>query len=270
MRRWLGLIALGASLLGFGVAGARVPAAERIFAGEQLALAQAIARGRVDEVRRLAAALDASALNRPGAQDMTLLFFALQHAFGEKPAGLQVLGALVAAGADPLQPVPGLGSVAGVSLRAERPSYLRALLDAGLDADAVAGDRPLLFDAVEAPDTGLAALLLERGARIDRRDRLGNTALMHALTYMRLDTVDWLLDRGADPDFVNINGVSFAGQLQFQIARQQGGSPAQRKLLAVRDRLIARGLRWPPLSRESEQARMRERGQEPGRLLPAQ
>ncbi|WP_158549195.1 ankyrin repeat domain-containing protein [Lysobacter silvisoli] len=270
MRRWLGLIALGASLLGVNVAGARVPAAERIFAGEQLPLAQAIARGRVDEVRRLAAALDVPTLNRPGAQDMTLLFFALQHAFGEQPTGLQVLGALVAAGADPLQPVPELGSAAGVSLRAKSPLYLRALLDAGLNADAAPGDRPLLFDAVEAQGTEFAALLLERGARINRHDRLGNTALMHALTYQRLDTVDWLLERGAEPEFVNINGVSFAGQLQFQIVRQQDGSPAQRKLLAIRDRLVARGLRWPPLSRDSEQARMRERGQEPGRLLPAE
>ncbi|UHQ21551.1 ankyrin repeat domain-containing protein [Lysobacter sp. 5GHs7-4] len=268
MRRLLRLLALCASLLGVNAAFARVPAAERVFAGEQLVLAQAIARGRVEDVRRLAATMGADALNRPGAQDMTLLFFALQHAFGEKADGLRILGALVEAGADPLQEVEGLGSVAGVAMRAKSPRYIDALLLAGLDPDAAEGGTPLLFDAVEAPSLEAVRLMLERGAAIDRHDTLGNTALMKALMSMRLDTVDFLLDRGADPQVVNINGVSFAGQLQFQIGRQSEGSPAQRKMHAIRDRLIARGQVWPPLSREAERERMRQRGQTPDALLP--
>lgn len=268
MRRLLRLLALCASLLGYNVAFARVPAAERIFSGERLVLAQAIVRGRVEDVRRLAATMDAGELNRPGAQDMTLLFFALQHAFGEKAEGLRILGVLVEAGADPLQEVADLGSVAGVAMRAKSPRYIEALLLAGLDPDAVQGDTPLLFDAVEAPTLEPLRRMLERGAAIDRHDALGNTALMKALMSMRLDTVDFLLDRGADPDFVNINGVSFAGQLQFQIQRQTPGSPAQIKMHAIRDRLVARGQAWPPLSREVERERMLRRGQTPDRLLP--
>lgn len=267
LRQWQCWCVALATLLSSGIlesAGMRTPPAERFFSGPTLTLAQAIERGDAAEVDALARGVD---LNRPGAQDMTLLFFALQQAFGEKPAQLDILTRLVRAGADPLHKVEDLGSVLGVSLQAHSPLYVKALLDAGVSPDTVEGSTPILFDVTHEHTFDTLKLLLDRGAQIDRTDTLGNTALMRALMRLQLDQAEYLLDRGANPDFVNINGVSFAGQLQFQLERQQPGSPAQRKLLQLRDRIVAQGVAWPPASREVEQQRMRARGQEPGKPL---
>lgn len=253
------------SLLAGGAAARQPPT---FFSGDQLTLAQAIHQVAVADIAPLAHRLGHEGLNRPGAQDMTLLFFALQNAMGEKPRPLQIITALVRAGADPMQEVPDLGSVLGVALRAQSPLYVQALLDGGVSPDTVRGSSPILFDAATHYTAATLVLLLDRGATIDKKNTLGNTALMQALQGMQLDQVVYLLDRGASPQFVNINGVSFAGQLQFQIGRQQGGSLAQRRMLQVRDRIIGMSVAWPPPSRDEERQRMRERGQEPDKLLP--
>lgn len=249
-----------------GCAASRQP--QTYFSGDQLTLAQAIHQGAEAQIDPLARRLGREGLNRPGAQDITLLFFALQSALGEKPRQLRIITALVRAGADPTQEVPNFGSVLGVALRAQSPLYVQALLDAGVSPDTVLGSSPILFDAAREHTAATLALLLDRGATIDKKNSLGNTALMEALQGMQLDQVMFLLDRGASPHFVNINGVSFAGQLQFQIGRQQNGSPAQRRMLQIRDRIVGMGVAWPPPSRDEERQRMRERGQEPDKLLP--
>ncbi len=238
----------------------RIPSPEKFFSGPMLTLAHAIKRGDIAKVDALAPTVD---VNQSGSDDMTLLFFALQSAFGEKPAQLQILTLLVKSGADPLQEVANLGSVLGVSLRAKSPLYVKALLDAGVSPNTVKGTTPILFDVTDEHTVDTLTLLLDRGAEIDKIDSLGNTALMKALQRMQLDQVVYLLDRGANPSFININGVSFAGQLEFQIGRQQEGSPAQRKMLEIRNRIVAKGVPWPPASRETERERMRARGQEP-------
>lgn len=236
---------------------------ETYFSGKQLVLAKAIRHGDPAEVEKLAHALGRDALNRPGAQDMTLLFFALQRAFGEKPQPLRVMTALVRAGADPSQEVPDLGSVLGVSLRARSPHYVSALLDGGVSPDSVAYSTPILFEVAHENTFDTLKLLLDRGASIDKTDALGNTALMRSLMRLQLDQTLYLLGRGANPSFVNVNGVSFANQLQFQIERQQPGSPAHRKMLEIRDRIVDLGAAWPPASRDAERARMRGRGEVP-------
>lgn len=268
LRALLCSLMLALQSLAAGCGHARVSSPPTYFTGDQLALAQAIHQGALADIDPLAHRLGREGLNRPGAQDMTLLFFALQSAMGEKPRQLQILAALVRAGADPTQEVPHFGSVLGVALRAQSPLYVQALLDAGVSPDTLLGSSPILFDAAREHTAATLALLLDRGASIDKKNTLGNTALMEALQGMQLDQVMFLLDRGASPHFVNINGVSFAGQLQFQIGRQQNGSPAQRRMLQIRDRIVGMGVAWPPSSRDEERRRMRERGQEPDKLLP--
>ena len=263
-------LVLALQSLAAGCGHTRVTSPQTYFTGDQLALAQAIRKGALDDITPIVHRLGIEGLNRPGAQDMTLLYFTLQSAMGEKPRQLQILTALVRAGADPTQEVPNFGSVLGVALRAESPLYVQALLDAGVDPDTMLGSSPILFYAAREGSIATLALLLERGASINRKDSLDNTALMEALQSMQLDHVMFLLERGASPHFVNINGVSFAGQLQFQIGRQQSGSPAQRRMLQIRDRIVGMGVAWPPPSRDEERERMRARGQEPDKLLPIQ
>lgn len=75
------------------------------FSGQQLELAKAIEEGDVDAVKTLAPESD---LNKPGKQDMTLLFWAIGNAINDKKTSphLKVITLLVKAGADPLQPRP--------------------------------------------------------------------------------------------------------------------------------------------------------------------
>lgn len=249
---------------------ARTQAPEAHFSGAQLALAKAIAGGDTAKVAELAQTMTLSELNHPAKNGMTPLFYALQCAFGEKPKQLQIITQMVKAGADPLYRVEDLGSVLGVCLRAKSPLYVKALLDGGVSPDTIKEDTPILFDAVTEHTFDTLKLIVERGADVNKRDSLGNTALMQGLTTMQLDQVEYLLAHGAKPDFVNINGVSFANQLQFQIGRQQQGSPAQRKMFEIRDRIVAMGVVWPPASRETEQQRMRDRGETPGKPRPVE
>ena len=257
----LGAAALGGLALSLtaAFAGLRVQPARDFFSGAQLVLAQAIEQGRLDEVRAQARALGPGQLNAAGAQEMTLLFFAVQSAFGEKPRQLEILTELVRAGADPLQRVKDLGSPLGVALRARSPLYVQAFLDGGASPNSSDGSTPILFEAASEHTAATLKLLLDRGADPNKKDSLGNTALMKALTGMQLDQVVYLLERGASPAFVNVNGVSFAGQLQFQMGRQQADSPAMRKLEEIRRRIAALGVAWPPPSRDEERARMRAR-----------
>ncbi|MDR2919984.1 MAG: hypothetical protein LBV72_11550 [Tannerella sp.] len=250
-----------------GCRGAKTPPPEDFFSSTQLILAQAIKRGDLDEVREVISTTD---LNCPGKQDMTLLFFALQCASGEKPVQLQIITLLIEAGADPLHEIPGLGTALGVALRAKSPLYVQAFLDGGVDPNTVKGMTPIIFDAAREYTFSTLKLLVTRGADINKRNSLGNTVLNQALSSYQLDQVDWLLDQGANPDVVDINGNSFASQLQFQINRQQEDTRTWHKLIEIRDRIVLMGIKWPPDSREIEKERMLARGQTPGKLLELQ
>ena len=106
------------------------------FSGQQLVLAKAIEHGEVDEVKKLAPNTD---LNKPGQQDMTLLFWALSNAINDKKTApqLEIITDLVKAGADPLQPRPAGGSSpAEFVLQGDSGDWINALLDGGLSPDA--------------------------------------------------------------------------------------------------------------------------------------
>ena len=78
---------------------------DNYFSGQQLTLARAIENGEVDEVIKLASGTD---LNKPGKEDMTLLFWAVMNSINNQktPERLNVITMLIKAGADPLQPRP--------------------------------------------------------------------------------------------------------------------------------------------------------------------
>lgn len=100
--------------------------------------------------------------------------------------------------------------------------WVQRLLDRGaaLERD---GWTPLHY-AASGPGTEAAALLLDRGARIDAPSPNGSTALMLAARYAPEETVDLLLARGANPKLRN----------------QQGLGPADFARLGGRERLAAR------------------------------
>ncbi|MGF6263106.1 hypothetical protein OKW49_004034 [Paraburkholderia youngii] len=224
------------------------------FSGAQLELAQAIERGDMGQVRRLAPKTD---LNTPGRKNMTMLFFAFQEALQRDPHRLAVASEVVKAGADPLQEVPDFGDPLGVMLNSSHPEFLRAMLDGGVDPNLISEGTPIIFDVAKESTSASLKLLVERGVDVNRRDSLRNSVLFEALMNNALDQIDYLLDHGANPSTYNINGVSFPFALSHDIDRNASApdSPAYRKLVEIRDRIIRLGVKWPPETPEQIKAR---------------
>lgn len=230
---------------------------EHYFSGPQLEIARALLKGDAEAVARLAPGND---LDSPGREDMTLLFFALQSAFGEKAPQLRALTALVRAGANPVRPTPNFGTPLGVALRAKSPDYVRAFLDAGVDPNTRIGSTPILFLAATHHTEETLHLLIQKGADVNARDNLGSTVLNEALGTLQLDLIDPLLDYGSDPHAFNNLGRSFAYHVQFTMSRQAPGSPAHQKLEQIRDRIVAMGVPWPPMDPPAMRDWMRSQG----------
>lgn len=237
---WLGLFVLMMTIMGCD--GMKHYPPEDFFHGTQLSLAQAIEEGNEREVVTLAKQTE---LNQPGAQDMTLLFYALQTAFGEKQSQLKIVTELVRLGADPLQRVPDFGCAAGVVARSPHPEYMQALLDGGMSPDVLNEDTPIIMDASNDESLPVLSLLVDRGANVNQRDSLGRTALVEALAGFQLEAVNWLLDHGADPRVQMHNGSSFASMLSF-IQSKKGRSEAdEKRLQAIIRKAMEHGMKWP-------------------------
>jgi adenosylhomocysteine nucleosidase len=101
-----------------------------------------------------------------------------------------------------------------------RPAAVRVLLDAGADVRAAARN-PMrvtgLHAAAAARATGIARMLLERGAEVDARQQAGYTALHAAARHGDEELVDLLLAHGADPSLRSDDGKDAAAH-----ARDQG------------------------------------------------
>jgi len=205
---------------------------EQFFHGTQLSLAQAIVSENIAEVRKLT---PDTSLNKPGEQDMTLLYFALQQAKDRKNQQLEIISQLVKAGANPLQDVPDMGSVAEVVATSPYPEFMAALIDGGMDVNVKVQGQPLLHDAASDDTLKTLALMVNRGANINATDSLGKSTVMAALDGMQLDTVEWLLNHGANPNAVETNtGWSFMRQLDDVIKRNNGEKGStQDKLMGI-------------------------------------
>ena len=218
------------------------------FSGQQLVLAKAIEQGEVDEVKKLAPETD---LNKPGQQDMTLLFWVISNAINDKKTApqLKIITELVRAGADPLQPRPqGKSSPAEFVLKGDNGDWIRAMLEGGLSPDAkdkVHND-PIIFETLEAKNTETLKAMLDHGADINITDSLGDTLLIYAMDYQSYDHVLFLLDRGADTDFRGKGGWTIANQLERLLGRAKENNENYKNLIKIKEKLIERGGKWPP------------------------
>ncbi|WP_409187565.1 ankyrin repeat domain-containing protein [Bradyrhizobium sp. RDM4] len=66
----------------------------------------------------------------------------------------------------------------------------------------------MLFSAADTNCTGLATALLNSGASVDARDRVGARPLSHAARFGHMEMVDLLLSRGAPIDARNLSGAT--------------------------------------------------------------
>ena len=218
------------------------------FSGQQLSLAEAIQRGDIDEVKKLASQTE---LNKPGKQDMTLLFWALGNSINENktPKHLKIITLLVKSGADPLQPRPQeKNSPAEFVLNADSADWINALLDGGLSPNAKdkTFHEPIIFETIKAKNTDTLDAMLKRGADINITDSLNSSLLFEALNYHAYDHVIMLLKRGADPEIRAKNGWAMGNQLQRYLNRTEEGSEEYKKLTEIKETLIQHGGKWPP------------------------
>ncbi|HEO9143299.1 MULTISPECIES: ankyrin repeat domain-containing protein [Enterobacter] len=218
------------------------------FSGSQLFLAEAIERGDTSHVKKLVATTE---LNKPGKEDMTLLFWALMNTLYDKKTQprLQIVTELIRAGADPLQPRPnGKSSPAEFVLMADSGEWIKAMLDGGLSPNAkdYVFDKPIIFQSIEAKNTETLKVMLDRGGNINITDSLGNTLLIDAFDFHSYDHVFLLLERGADPDIRADNGWTLGNQLQRFLRKTKKDSDEYKDLIAIKESLIRHGGKWPP------------------------
>jgi hypothetical protein len=76
-------------------------------------------------------------------------------------------------------------------------------------------------------------LLLDRGARIDETGPSGQTATARLGALHQFDRVSVMLDRGADPEHADVNGLKLR---DFVVQRMTPGSPQE----PWRDQVAAR------------------------------
>lgn len=212
---------------------------EKHFTGSQLVLAKAIQSADREAILRLAKETD---LNRPGGEELTLLFFAMNESFynDNPPVRLQIITDLVRAGADPLQPQMNMpGSPAEIAAKGNRNIWLKAMLDGGLDPNAKdkVYHEALIFSTIKATNNSTLALLIARGADINTRNALGQTPLVDAFFSSEFDKVFFLLDSGADPNPVNKKGRSFRQMVDFELQRIKKGSEYYDNLLKLNEKL---------------------------------
>jgi hypothetical protein len=102
------------------------------------------------------------------------------------------------------------------------------LLRRGADPDFMVDDQSVLKLAIKQYLAGIVRLLIEYGAEVDKPDKKQNTPLIYAAGFNNLEICKILIDRGADPLHMNLNGKR-ASDYAFNYSE----SPAYKYLIAM-------------------------------------
>jgi len=180
---------------------------EEYFSGSQLQLAQAIEEGNVDEVEKLSTQTD---LNKPGEKDLTLLYYALSEASKKEVNRINILSVLVKHGANPVQYVADMGSVATNTAGYSDPVFIKALIKGGMDKNARFKSTPIVFYATNERAFPTLKYLVEIGTDVNAKDGLGQTAIFEGIYGEQYDQVEYLLNHGANANIININKLTFS------------------------------------------------------------
>ena len=217
--------------------------AEDFFAGQQLAAYRAAQLGDTGYLSW--AAREGLDLNLPGAEEMTLLGFAVITADG------QAVVALMRAGADPNQVIPDAGSPATLAIVKNiyppgspllNSEALRALLDGGYDPNQMLSTgEPYLFVFVHYNDWQGLGLALERGGDINVKRKDGKSLLTYLIEEGDYAEAGELIVAGADVAAVDEDDGTALRAIEEHIVKAE---PAQGKLwsqrVAVRDLILSK------------------------------
>ncbi|MGK6316999.1 ankyrin repeat domain-containing protein [Neorhizobium sp. DT-125] len=190
----------------------------RYFDGVARQAAVAIDHGALDELKTLVD--QGLVIDERGREQMTLLWYAIigKHYDATRQ--------LVALGAKPDENgVSPLGSPLHHALTSDT-ELLKAFLDAGLTLDYRTASGTSLLQRSVFGDGAIdrVRLLVQRGADINHRDKLGGTALDEAIAVRKPEIAIFLVEQGADVDGVMTNGSTTAWAVQWMLGRLQHGS----------------------------------------------
>lgn len=222
--------------------------AQDFFDGDQLEIAQLIYNGNEPSLKQKINRVSKDELNRPSKADMTLLFWSILNATYDNitQERLQIITDLVKAGADPLQPRPAGGSSpAEFAMKGDKGVWIKALLDGGLSPNArdKVHNEPIIFETRYAKNTETLKVMLDYGADIDIRDSLEQTLLMNAFMSVSFDHVELLLSRGANPNPVNVNGLSLLAAVKREIKDSRKGTEYHERCKKILNIMFSKGVK---------------------------
>lgn len=189
------------------------------FDGPVREMAVAIDNG--DTARLRALAQQGIPVDEPGRERMTLLWHAVRGRHYD------AVRELVALGADPdANGVPPLGTPLQHALTHDR-RLLQAMLDGGMSPNRQTAEgitllqRAMIGDGAEER----VRLLVERGADVNLRDRIGGSALSEAIDARKPELALYLLEQGAAWDAAKTNGDTPAWGVQWSLQRLRADAP---------------------------------------------
>ncbi|MFZ4835274.1 ankyrin repeat domain-containing protein [Rouxiella sp. Mn2063] len=216
------------------------------FEGSQLEIAQLIYDGNEPLLKQKLAKVGSEELNRPAQAEMTLLFWSVLNASDDNttPERLQIITDLVRAGADPLQPrSKGGSSPAEFVLKGNNGVWIKAMLDGGLSPDArdKVFNEPIIFETVKAKNTETLKVMLDYGADVNIRDSLKQTLLMNAFFSSSFEHMELLINKGANPNPVDINNLSLLTAVKKQIKDTKENSEYNNECKKILGLMISKG-----------------------------
>ncbi|WP_253182266.1 MULTISPECIES: ankyrin repeat domain-containing protein [unclassified Aeromonas] len=152
-------------------------------------------------------------------------------------------------GADPNFKFGTGGNCVAMVAGSQYPNLLRIMLDAGGDPNSLNGDNePALFNAVGMERWADIKLLVERGADINLTDGPGRNSALYGAYIDKYEVVYWLLQNGADYNVRDSGGSDLALSVEDSLSLMDKSSPQYPWALKVKQFLIDKGIKFPPLT----------------------
>ena len=257
------LLALSLLIVGWPVgslADDRAYPANEFFTGPPLEMAEAIERNDMAALRQ--GGEQGVDLHARGHNQITLMWFAMLKQNVDAVRTLVELGVHPDAGR-----VEGGGARTplGLALGSLDTRFLAAMLDGGLSPNEGAeDDNPLLFDAITMGTLDHVKLLVERGADLHFRTHNGTgySPFAHSTTGTKPDIAIYLLEQGSEPNFRMNNGVTTAWIVHYKLNNLQPDDDRS-QFIQLRDKMIERGVDFPPPPPVEVREQMRAEGLTP-------